>query len=85
MDGCGAIGIYWHIILPLVRGTLCLLALFTVLACALDFFTHTLDLEMAQRLRLYGANIPVLLSDSAVAALPLFAIFLLVKKLFPQM
>ena len=38
LDGCGRFGIYWHILLPLVRRELALLAILTVMATALLFW-----------------------------------------------
>src|SRR5207237_9464484 len=37
LDGCGFLRIYWHIMLPLVRPTLAVIAIFTFLATWNDF------------------------------------------------
>jgi ABC-type glycerol-3-phosphate transport system permease component len=83
MDGCGAMKIYWHIVLPLVRPILFLLVLFTLVTGALDLLTHTGEFEIVRGLHFYAANVPVLLAGSTGAVLSLFAIFFLVKKLMP--
>jgi ABC-type glycerol-3-phosphate transport system permease component len=40
LDGCGALGIYWHVLLPLVRPTFLLLGVLTVMANAGDLLAR---------------------------------------------
>lgn len=81
LDGCGWFGTYWHVVLPLVRQNLSLIALLIVMATALPFL---LDLtkrtsSLAPWLPTYDA-LTKILSSSAVATLLVLTIFIIVRR-----
>lgn len=80
LDGCGAFGIYWHIVLPLVRPALWLLAVFILIANTV----YRLALPPQIGHTIIGLTWTFLISVSlAMSAVPI-AIFLLARKLFPS-
>lgn len=79
LDGCGAFGIYWHIVLPLVRQALWFLAIFNLFTNA--FYLLALPPEIGHTI--IGLHWTFLISASvAMSAVPI-AIFFLAQKLFP--
>jgi multiple sugar transport system permease protein len=99
LDGCGFLRIYWHIMLPLVRPTLAVIAIFTFLATWNDFMGPLIYLA-DQRLYplsfgLYAfqiqslqpgtsAGIGMLMAGSLLMMLPVIAIFFLAQRYFLQ-
>ncbi len=83
LDGCGAWGIYWHIVLPLVRPALLLLVILTIMATwiafAAPFVQMTRQFELAEPTVI---NIRSLIAGSLVMTLPLIAIFFLARRYF---
>jgi multiple sugar transport system permease protein len=83
LDGCGALRMYWHIVLPLVRPALVLLAILTVMATwtefAAPFGQMTRQFELAQPTVI---NVRPLIAGSLVMTLPLIAIFFLARRYF---
>jgi ABC-type glycerol-3-phosphate transport system permease component len=80
LDGCGAFGIYWHIVLPLVRQALCLLAIFILITNAI--YLLALPPEIGHSI--IPLNWTFLISASfGMSAVPI-AVFLLARKLFPS-
>ena len=82
LDGCGAFGIYWHVVLPLVRPTLLIISLLTLMASAADFIAREVENLQRQAILLMTSYSTMIVS-SAIVTLPLFAIFFLAKKLLP--
>jgi len=99
LDGCGFLRIYWHIMLPLVRPTLAVIAIFTFLATWNDFMGPLIYLS-DQRLYplsfgLYAfqiqslqpgtsAGIGMLMAGSLLMMLPVMAIFFFAQRYFLQ-
>jgi multiple sugar transport system permease protein len=99
LDGCGFLRIYWHIMLPLVRPTLAVIAIFTFLATWNDFMGPLIYLS-DQRLYplsfgLYAfqiqslqpgtsAGIGMLMAASLLMMLPVIAIFFFAQRYFLQ-
>ena len=99
LDGCGFLRIYWHIMLPLVRPTLAVIAIFTFLSTWNDFMGPLIYLS-DQRLYplsfgLYAfqiqslqpgtsAGIGMLMAGSLLMMLPVIAIFFFAQRYFLQ-
>jgi multiple sugar transport system permease protein len=99
LDGCGFLRIYWHIMLPLVRPTLAVIAIFTFFATWNDFMGPLIYLS-DQRLYplsfgLYAfqiqslqpgtsAGIGMLMAGSLLMMLPVIAIFFFAQRYFLQ-
>ncbi len=99
LDGCGFLRIYWHIMLPLVKPTLAVIAIFTFLATWNEFMTPLIYLS-DQRLYplsfgLYAfqiqslqpgtsAGIGMLMAGSLLMTLPVIAIFFFAQRYFLQ-
>jgi len=99
LDGCGFLRIYWHIMLPLVRPTLAVIAIFTFLATWNEFMGPLIYLS-DQRLYplsfgLYAfqiqslqpgtsAGIGMLMAGSLLMILPVIAIFFFAQRYFLQ-
>jgi ABC-type glycerol-3-phosphate transport system permease component len=99
LDGCGFIRIYWHIMLPLVKPTLAVIAIFTFLATWNEFMMPLIYLSdqriyplsfglyafQIQSLRPgTGAGIGVLMAGSLLMTLPVIAIFFFAQRYFLQ-
>jgi multiple sugar transport system permease protein len=84
LDGCGPIGIYWHVVLPLVRPTLLLLAFLSVMAISAELFPPAPDLLHRSGSSTVVPSLPFVITCSAIMTLPLIAIFFVAKKLFPE-
>ena len=84
MDGLGAFGVFRWVVLPIVRQILFVLALLSLLASGAIFLVQGVAMQSIEApLHVYAPSFEVLLTSSALAALPLFAIFFLAKKLLP--
>ena len=80
LDGCGPFGIYWHVVLPLVRGMLLLLAVLTLMATSGELLAR--GLEHLQRQTPYiVTGLSFMIISSAIMTIPLIAIFFLASKL----
>lgn len=82
IDGVGLFGVYWHVVLPLVSRTLGLFAVLMLLTLAVSFFARMLEVQSAEQFHFYAPSAGLLVTCSALATLPLFAIFLIAKKVF---
>jgi multiple sugar transport system permease protein len=76
MDGCGPFGVYWHIVLPLVRQALFLLAIFNLMASAADLLADGLEIDRVGLLHIIHPTLFLLIFSSALMTIPLIAIFL---------
>jgi multiple sugar transport system permease protein len=99
LDGCGSLRIYWHIMLPLVKPTLAVIAIFTFLATWNEFMLPLIYLS-DQRLYplsfgLYAfqvqslqpgtsAGIGMVMAGSLLMTLPVIAIFFFAQRYFLQ-
>lgn len=87
MDGCGELGIYWHIVLPLLRPALGTLALITFIASWNNFIgplvvmrspeNYTLPLALRSLQSPVDTEWGALMAGSAIATLPLLVLFAL--------
>jgi len=76
LDGCHAPGTYWHVVLPLVRRELGLIAFLTVLATALPLWTITIGFSALAR----PESVASMLALSAIAILPILAILFVTSR-----
>lgn len=90
VDGCGVLGIFWHIMLPLARPALGVIALLTSLSAWNEFLLAYLvfsrhELMPLQRglLAFHGAHIteyPLLMAGMVISILPIIAVYLLMQR-----
>lgn len=94
LDGCGFLGIYWHVILPLIKPSLAAIAIFTFMASWNDFLGPLLYVA-DQRLYplafgLYALSVEVENSPTITMAagvlmtIPVIAIFFAAQRYFVQ-
>jgi multiple sugar transport system permease protein len=77
LDGCGWFGIYWHVLLPLVRRELLLIALLTVLGTS-TLLAGLLALRNASGFSL-GLSLDLVIVASLAATLSVIVVFLFAK------
>jgi ABC-type glycerol-3-phosphate transport system permease component len=81
LDGCGRIGIYWHVVLPLVRLPLLLLALFSIMGLSADVLSRISEMLRIGVLHVVVPNLSFLIASSAIMTIPLIALFFIASKL----
>ena len=94
IDGCGPMGILWHVILPQSLPAMATVAIFHSLWAWNDFYypliylqdqeKHTVSLGLQQFNSVYSRNLPGLMAASTVAMLPTVLIFFFAQRLFIQ-
>jgi ABC-type glycerol-3-phosphate transport system permease component len=94
IDGCGFFGIYWRIILPLVKPALAAVAVFTFMGTWNDFMgpliyisdqrLYPLSLGLFDFRTQHGADYGMLMAASTLMTLPVIAIFFLAQRYFIQ-
>jgi len=94
IDGCGFLGIYWHIMLPLIKPTLAAIAIFTFMGTWNDFMGPLIYLAdqrlypLAFGLYAYSVQVgndPALtMAASLLMTVPVIIIFFLAQKYFIQ-
>ena len=94
IDGCGPLGIYWHIILPNSMPALATVAIFHSLYAWNEFFgpliylrsrdNWTVTLGLQSFNSLYSRNLQLLMAASTVMMLPCVLIFFFAQRLFIQ-
>ena len=96
IDGCGKIGVYWRIIIPLATPALVTTALFTFLWTWDDFFNHLLYLTrpdtytVSRALRTFVGDAGAVsnwggaLAMSTLSIIPAFILFFALQKYFVQ-
>lgn len=95
IDGCGFWGIYWRIVLPLVRPALATIAIFTFLASWNDFMTpliylnderlYTLSMGLFSfRVQLGGSDQALLMAACFMMLLPMIVLFFGAQRYFIQ-
>jgi multiple sugar transport system permease protein len=87
MDGCGEFGIYWHIVLPLLKPALGTLGLITFIASWNNFIgplvvmrspdMYTLPLALRSLQSPFNTEWGALMAGSAIATLPLVVLFVI--------
>ena len=90
IDGCGKIGIWWHVALPLARPAIAVIVIFNSLTVWNEYILATLLLGDSQLMPLQrglmvfqGANstdYPVLMAGLTMAAIPIILIYLAMQK-----
>jgi ABC-type glycerol-3-phosphate transport system permease component len=94
IDGCGPLGIFWHVIIPQCLPALATVAIFHTLWSWNDFFgpliylhsreNWTVALGLQSFSALYNPGQQLLMAASAVTMLPCIVIFFLAQRLFIQ-
>ncbi len=94
IDGCGPLGILWHVIIPQSKPALATIAIFHVLWAWNDFFNPliylksqknwTVALGLQSFNALYTKNMHLLMAASTVVMLPSILIFFFAQRLFIQ-
>jgi multiple sugar transport system permease protein/raffinose/stachyose/melibiose transport system permease protein len=90
MDGCGRLGIWWHIALPLAKPAIAVVVIFNSLNVWNEFILANLlltdDALMTLQTGLYKfqgpnlANYPVLMAGLTISAIPIIIIYLFMQK-----
>ncbi|MDP3723624.1 MAG: carbohydrate ABC transporter permease [Candidatus Omnitrophota bacterium] len=90
VDGCGLFGVFWHIMLPLARPALGVVALLTSLAAWNEFLLAYLifsrhELMPLQRglVAFHGAHLtdyPLLMAGMVISILPIVVVYLLMQR-----
>jgi len=78
LDGCGWLGIYWHVLLPFVRRELSLIVFLTGLGTSILLLV-LLALRDARGFSL-GLSLDLMIGASLVATLPVIAVFFFAKR-----
>lgn len=94
LDGCGWVGIYWRIVLPLMKPALAAVAIFTFLGSWNDFMGPLIYLISAKLYPLsmglftfqnqHSSQFGMLMAASTMMILPVVAIFFLAQRYFIQ-
>jgi len=94
IDGCGYFGVYWRIILPLMKPALAAVAIFTFQGTWNNFMgpliylndqrLYPLALGLFEFRTQYGTELGMLMAASTVMTFPVVAIFFLAQKYFIQ-
>jgi multiple sugar transport system permease protein len=82
IDGCSPLGIYWHVVLPLVRPTMLILGLLTLMANTAELLAREIENLQGQSTFIVTSIFAMILG-STIMALPLVAIFFIAKKILP--
>jgi raffinose/stachyose/melibiose transport system permease protein len=90
IDGCGSLGIWWHVALPLARPAIAVVVIFNSLTVWNEFILANLlltdDSLMTLQTGLYKfqgpnlANYPVLMAGLTMSAIPIIMIYLFMQK-----
>ncbi len=81
LDGCGALGIFWHIVLPLVRRTLLLIAILTLIATLVVLVAALGSPTSSSRIAgASGMDIGFLVVSSFLMTIPLIASFFYARR-----
>lgn len=94
IDGCGFFGIYWRIILPLMKPALAAVAIFTFMGTWNEFMApliyindqrlYPLSLGLFDFRTQHGAEYGMLMAASTLMTLPVIALFFLAQRYFIQ-
>ncbi len=92
IDGCNEFGIYWHVILPLVRPILATIAIFTFMAAWNDFLwpliimtsekMYTLPVALAMLNGEHNTEWALLMAGAVVVTIPVLFVFFVLQKYF---
>jgi len=94
LDGCGKLGIYWRILLPLSTPALAALSILTFLGTWRSFMwplivtysreLYTMPLALAQFQEMFGVQWVLLMAGAVVMVVPMLVIFVLGQRFFVQ-
>jgi len=94
IDGCGFLGIYWRIILPLTRPAIAAICVFTFMNTWNDFMgpliyindqrLYPLALGLFDFRSEHGSEFGMLMAASALMAIPVIVIFFAAQRYFIQ-
>ena len=96
IDGCGFLRIYWHVMLPLVRPTIAVIAIFTFMAVWNNFmgpliyvtderlFPLALGMFKFARTMDAGNEVGLIMAGAFVMTLPIIVLFFFVQRYFIQ-
>jgi len=94
IDGCGFFGIYWRIVLPLMKPALAAVAIFTFMGTWNEFMgpliyindqrLYPLSLGLFDFRTQHGAEYGMLMAASTLMTLPVIALFFLAQRYFIQ-
>ncbi len=94
IDGCGFLGIYWHVILPLLKPTVATIAIYTFTGCWNNFMgpliyvndesMFPLALGLFKFNLLSGADTGLMMAGSFLMTLPIIILFFFAQKYFIQ-
>jgi ABC-type glycerol-3-phosphate transport system permease component len=92
IDGCGEFGIYWRIILPMVKPALGTLTIFTFMASWNNFLwpliilrtdeKYTLPLGLANLVGVYSQEYGMLMAGTLLSTLPIIILFIAMQREF---
>jgi len=92
IDGCGRIGVYWHIMLPMSMPAMVTLALFSFTGNWGSFLWPLIILNTPQKmtlpiglnyfLGLHGGDYSLLMAGSLISIIPMIIIFIIGQKYF---
>ncbi len=94
MDGCGFLGIYWHVILPLLKPTIATISIFTFTGCWNNFMDpliyvndetlFPLALGLFKFNLISGSDTGLMMAGSFLMTLPVIILFFFAQKYFIQ-
>jgi multiple sugar transport system permease protein len=94
MDGCGHLGVYWRIIMPLAQSGLAALGIFTFLGAWTSFLwplivTHrqelyVLPVALATFQEMHSVQWPLLMAGSVLMIAPMVAVFVVGQRFFVE-
>lgn len=94
IDGCSELGIFFRIVIPLVKPGIAALAIFTFITSWNDYFLQLIMLNENSRLTLplgvalmqqqFSTNYGVLMAGATFASIPIVTMFILFQKYFTQ-
>jgi multiple sugar transport system permease protein len=92
IDGCGELGIYWRVVMPLAKTGLVTVGLFAFIGSWNDFMgpllylddenTYTLAIGLQKFVSQHGAEWGKLMAASSLMALPIVILFFLAQRVF---
>jgi multiple sugar transport system permease protein len=94
MDGCGVMGVFWHIVLPLSKPALTAVSIFTFIGTWNDFLTPLIYLNSRDKMtlavglnifrNLYATQWNYLMGASLVVMIPCVVVFVVMQKYFVE-
>ncbi len=92
IDGCGYVGIYWRVVLPLTMPAMTALAIFTFLGTWNDFMgpliflnsldKYTISVGLASLRGMYQTEWTLLMAGSVLTIVPVIVLFIIAQKHF---